>query len=118
MQNHTYRLYSESQKETEKSTGFNSRLYKSFVLKLLFVFTVAAVLYMVFSTIIQHKEKKQLANEKQNLLIQFELLNDRMGKAENELIRIQKHKSEPLRCNKLNKNGMKQNPSTPLSLMM
>jgi len=94
---HTYRLYADGKTEDKKETNFKSKFYKSFVLKLLFVVTFSAIIFVVFSNIIQHKEKNQLENEKQNLLVQFELLNDRMGKAENELMRIQKQEEDSYR---------------------
>ena len=94
---HTYRLYADGQTEDKKETSFKSKFYKSFVLKLLFVVTFSAITFVVFSNIIQHKEETQLENERQNLLVQFELLNDRMGKAENELLRIQKQEEDSYR---------------------
>lgn len=97
MQNYTYRLYEDCKTEDKKEASFKSIFYKSIVLKLLFVFVLVAVLYVVFSNIIQHKEKIELANERQNLLEQFGLLNERMDKAENELMRIQKQEENTYR---------------------
>lgn len=94
---HTYRLYADSKAVDKKEVSFKSKFYKSFALKLLFVFTVSAVFYVVVSNIIQHKEKKQLENERQNLLVQFELLNERMDKAENELMWIQNQEENSYR---------------------
>ncbi|MEN8121463.1 MAG: M23 family metallopeptidase [Bacteroidota bacterium] len=94
---HTYRLYADGNAEEKKKVSFKLKFYKSFVLKFLFVFTVSAVLYVVVSNIIQHKEKKQLDNERQNLLVQFELLNERMAKADNELMWIQKQEEDSYR---------------------
>ncbi len=97
MQNHTYRLYADSLTEDKKETSFILMFYKSFVLKLLFVVTLVATLYVSFSSIYQQNEKEQLANERQNLLNQFGILNNRMSKAENELLKIQQQEENSYR---------------------
>ena len=97
MQNHTYRLYADSTTEFEEASGFRLMFYKNIVLKLLFVFTVIAVVFVTFSNIYQNNEKIQLANERKSLLKQFGLLNERMSKAENELLRIQEQEENTYR---------------------
>ncbi len=97
MQNHTYRLYADNEIENKKTIGFRLIFYKNIVLKLLFVLTVAAVIFVVFTNIQQQNENLQLANERKGLLEQFGLLNERMGKAENELLKIQNQEENTYR---------------------
>lgn len=67
-----------------------SIINKSVLLKLLFVFNVTLIVYVITFIFVRQSEKKQLEDERVGLLSQFELLNQKMDEAENILLRIQK----------------------------
>ncbi len=97
MQNHTYQLYTDSETAFRKEEGFTTKLYKSFLLKLLFVLTIIGVVFVTITNISRQNEKNQLVNERQTLLKQFGQLNEKMGHAEKELLRIQEQEESSYR---------------------
>ena len=97
MQNHTYRLYAENNAEEKMESSFKVIFYKSFLLKLLFVLAITTMFFYSFSSVYENNERAELDNEKQNLLVQFELLNKKMDDAENRLLKIQEQEENTYR---------------------
>jgi len=97
MQNSTYRLYADDEKAAKTKKSFAKVFYKSFLLKFLFVALSSFVFYSFSAHIVQKKEEKQLDSERKNLILQFELLNKRMSRAERILFKIQEQNDNTYR---------------------
>lgn len=89
MQNRIYRLYADDKIVAKTKRSFAMVFYRSFLLKFLFVGLISFLFYSISAHIVQKKEEKQLDSERKNLILQFERLNKRMGKAEDILLKIQ-----------------------------